>query len=83
MWPATEEASINDARDAFLQALHLQQAAHNLHRELKAAETALAADPTEENYRHLVDIQAQLRGMQAGEALIDGFGVESGRVMRN
>jgi DNA primase len=83
VWPALEDANVNDARDAFLQALHLQQAAHNLHRELKAAETALAADPTEENYRNLVDIQAQMRGMQTAEALIDGFGVESGRVMRN
>ena len=83
MWPALEGASENDARDAFIQALHLQQAAHNLHRELKAAETALATDPTEENYRNLVDIQAQLRGMQTAEALIDGFGVESGRVARN
>lgn len=69
--------------DAFLQALHLQRSARTLHKELKAAEAALATDPTEENYRHFVEIQAQFRDVQAPEALIDGFGVSSGRAARN
>jgi hypothetical protein len=46
---------------------------------LKQAEAALASDPTDENYRHLVEIQAQFRDVQATEALIEGFGVSSGR----
>jgi DNA primase len=62
---------------------HLQRSAGALHKELKAAEAALATDPTEENYRHLVEIQAQFRDVQAPEALVDGFGVSSGRVARN
>ena len=78
MWPALEEAGLDDARDAFAQALHLQRSARTLHKELRAAEAALATDPTEENYRHFVEIQAQFRDVQTPEALIEGFGVSSG-----
>ncbi len=83
MWPALEDAGLDDARDAFAQALHLQRSAGTLHKELKAAEAALATDPTEENYRHFVEIQAQFRDVQAPEALIEGFGVSSGRATRS
>ncbi len=79
-WPALQEAALDDARDAFSQALHLHQSAGVLHKELRAAEAALASDPTEENYRQLLDIQMQFRDVQATEALIEGFGVSSGRV---
>jgi DNA primase len=82
-WPAFEDAALDDARDAFEQALHLQVSARTLHRELKAAETALAAESTEENFLRLIDIQAQLRETQATEALIEGFGVQSGRAGRS
>jgi DNA primase len=82
LWPALEDAAIEDARDAFGQALHLHRSARTLHKELKVAEAALATDPTDENYRHLVDIQAQFRDVQATEALIEGFGISSGRVDR-
>lgn len=81
-WPALENAAIEDARDAFAQTLHLHRSARTLHRELKQAEAALASDPTDENYRHLVEIQAQFRDVQATEALIEGFGVSSGRTGR-
>ena len=82
MWPALDDAGLDDARDAFAQSLHLQRSAGTLHKELRAAEAALATDPTEENYRHFVEIQAQFRDVQAPEALIDGFGVSSGRATR-
>jgi DNA primase len=81
-WPALEEAAIEDAREAFAQALHLQRSARTLHKELKLAETALATETTDENYRHLIEIQAQFRDFQATEALIEGFGIPSGRVDR-
>jgi DNA primase len=83
MWPALEEAGLDDARDAFAQALHLQLSAGTLHKELRAAEAALATDPTDENLRHFVEIQAQFRDVQTPEALIDGFGVSSGRAARS
>ncbi len=82
VWPSLEDAAPDDARDAFRQALHLHRAAHFLNRELRAAETALAREPTDANYRHLVDIQAQLRDLQTAEALIEGFGIQSGRAGR-
>ena len=81
-WPALESASLDDAREAFGQALHLHRSARTLHKELKQAESALATDPTDENYRHLIEVQAQFRDVQATEALIEGFGVTSGRTGR-
>jgi DNA primase len=82
LWPALEDAALDDAREAFAQALHLHRSARTLHRELKAAEVALATDPTDENYRHMLEIQAQFRDAQATEALIEGFGIPSGRANR-
>ena len=82
LWPVMEDAALEDARDAFAQALHLHRSAGTLHKELKAAEMALATEPTDENYRHLVEIQTQFRDVQATEALIEGFGISSGKVGR-
>jgi DNA primase len=82
LWPVLEDAALEDARDAFAQALHLHRSAGTLHKELKAAEMALATEPTDENYRHLVEIQTQFRDVQATEALIEGFGISSGRAGR-
>ncbi len=82
-WPALEGASLEDAHDAFVQVLKLHIGARSLEAELKSAETAVASEPTEENFRHLVAVQQQLRDMQAAEALIEGFGVGSGRAGKN
>ncbi|MFP1632380.1 DNA primase [Zhengella sp. ZM62] len=78
-WTALGDAASEDAREGFLQALHLHRSARGLHKELKAAELALANEPTEANYRRLLDIQEQMRKARATEAIIDGFGVASGR----
>jgi len=82
-WSVLEDAALDDARDAFAQALHLHRSQRTLHRELKAAEIALASESTEENFLRLLDIQSQFRDAQATEALIEGFGVQSGRAGRN
>ncbi|WP_312797019.1 DNA primase [Tianweitania sp.] len=82
-WTALEDADIADTRDAFLQLLYLHRSASTLHRELKAAQLALANDTTEENFRHLLDIQAQFREFQAVDALIEGFGISSGRARQS
>ena len=79
LWVATAEAHYEDALEAFHQALHLHRRACTLHRDLKAAEAALASDPSEENYHLLLDIQSQVRGTMNIDALIEGFGVASGR----
>lgn len=83
VWPALEDAALDDARDAFRQALHLHRMAGALNKELKEAELALASDPTDENFEHLLDVQNQFRDAQAIEALIEGFGIQSGRPTRS
>jgi DNA primase len=79
MWTATAEAAEEDALEALRQAIHLHQRASTLHKELKVAETALATEATDENLNRLLDIQNDIRNAQATEALIEGFGIPSGR----
>jgi DNA primase len=50
-----------------------------LNRELRSAETALAADGSEINLARLIDIREQLTALSGTEAAIEGFGVASGR----
>jgi DNA primase len=57
----------------------LHRKAGTLHKELKDAEAALAAEPSEANLARLVDIQAELANSDGIAALIDGFGASSGR----
>jgi DNA primase len=81
-WPATPAASDGDANGGWVQALTLHQRQRTLHRELKEAEAALALDPSDANFARLVDIQTQLAKSEGTEALIEGFGVTSGRGVR-
>jgi DNA primase len=83
IWPALPDAALEDAASAFQQALHLHEARHALHKELKSAEAAMAAEPTEENYRNLLAVKTLFRQTDTPEALIEGFGVLSGRVARS
>ncbi|MEZ5839876.1 MAG: DNA primase [Hyphomicrobiales bacterium] len=78
-WYAKPEADPQDAEEAWSQALTLHKRAHSLHKELRAAELALANDPSEENFARLIDIQSELARADGTEALIEGFGVRSGR----
>lgn len=78
-WSASAEAAEEDAREALRQAIHLHQRARALHKELELARVALGADATEENFNRLLDIQNDIRNAQATEALIEGFGIPSGR----
>jgi len=82
MWPALQNAALEDAREAFTQLLHLHRRVRSLHRELRAAEAEMAVAEvwTEEDARHLAEIQAELHNIDATNALIDGFGIASGRV---
>ena len=51
-------------------------------RELREAERALGADPTEANFARLKDVQDRLAVLDGTEALIEGFGASSGRPAR-
>ncbi len=79
LWTATALAAEDDAREALRQALHLHQRARALHKELRAVEAALETDETGELFGRLADIRNQLLKAEATEALIDGFGLSSGR----
>jgi DNA primase len=61
-------------------ALHRQW--NSLIKELKDAETALGQDASEANYSWLRDVKARLADIDGTEALIEGFGLSSGRPAR-
>lgn len=79
LWPATTLAAEEDVREALRQALHLHQRTRALHNELRAVEAALETDETGELFERLIDIRNKLMQAEATEALIDGFGLSSGR----
>jgi DNA primase len=80
LWVAMPDAAVEDVREAWRQALHLHHLTRNLGKELRFAESALAAEANDENFERLLDIRAQMNNAAATEALLDGFGVMSGRV---
>ncbi|MBB3933054.1 DNA primase [Kaistia hirudinis] len=83
LWQADAAASDEDALDGWIQALTLHRKARTLHKELKDAEAALASDPSDANLAHLVDIQNQLANSEGTEALIEGFGANSGKRLKS
>lgn len=83
IWQCSLQAAFEDALEGWRQAYALQLRFHGLHRELKAAEQALAEEDSEENLERLLHIQAEIAKDDGIEALIDGFGVSSGRPSRS
>lgn len=79
LWSFLPQAALEDAREAVRQALHLQHRYLSLHRELRAAEAALATDGDELAHAQLVEIHREINNLAGTEALIDGFGLLSGR----
>jgi DNA primase len=87
LWTATEEAAIEDAREGYRQALALQTRAravirhrHELEREIADAIERGAEDEVERMMLALNENQLEGVRLESQEALIDGFGVMSGRV---
>jgi DNA primase len=78
-WCLRPDAEVSDAEHVLRQTLALQRSSGALNRELKLAEQALAADPTEQNLARLRDIKANLADLANAEAAIEGFGSLSGR----
>jgi len=78
-WCIGPGAEVSDAEHVLRQTLALQRSSGALNRELKLAEQALAADPTEQNLARLRDIKANLADLANAEAAIEGFGSLSGR----
>ncbi|MEJ8572117.1 DNA primase [Microbaculum marinum] len=80
-WVDSGAASI-DVEHAWDHTAALHHKLVTLHRELKAAEIALQAEPSDENLARLFDIQTQLANAEGTEALMEGFGQASGRSVR-
>ena len=79
LWQVLPEAAFEDARDGWQQAYLLHLKNQTLNEELKAAERALADDDSQENLERMLQLQQELCRVDGIEALIDGFGVPSGR----
>lgn len=82
LWQVLPQAAFEDARDGWKQAYILHLKNQTLHKELKVAERALADDDSQENLDRLLHIQSELTRSEGIEALIDGFGLSSGKPMR-
>ena len=83
VWQSAAEIAEIDAETGLKHALALHYKSVQLNKELKAAELALGADPSEETFERLRDIQNQITTVDGTEALIEGFGSLSGRATRS
>lgn len=87
LWTATEHAAIEDAREGYQQALALHMRArallrqrHEIERELAEAVEHGAEADAERLMLTLKEVQDEVIRLENQEALVDGFGVMSGRV---
>ncbi|NDV85420.1 DNA primase [Aurantimonas aggregata] len=79
LWPFLSDAAPEDAMEAVRQALYLSHRSLALRQELRDAEAALGRDPTEAAFAHLMEVKRELDQVDGTEALIEGFGLLSGR----
>ena len=83
VWQVMADAAFEDARDGWLQAARQHERARELRRELEAAERAVFEDATDGNYERMMRITAEIARESGSEALIESFGLASGRVVRD
>jgi DNA primase len=81
-WAMRPGAAREDVLTFWHQIMSLHRKKRTLSRELREAERALGADPTEANFARLKDVQDRLAVLDGTEALIEGFGAPSGRPAR-
>lgn len=82
IWQFGLDAAFEDSMEGWRQAYALHVRQRSLSRELKLAQQAFAEDGSQESLDRIVEIQAELSRVDGTEALIEGFGVSSGRPMR-
>ena len=80
-WFLGSGAAQDDARTGLRQMIALHRKTITLERELRVAEAAFAADPTEEKLNALKAVREQLSSHAGSEAQIEGFGAASGRAV--
>lgn len=79
VWQTGIEAGFEDAIDGWHQSYVMHLKNHTLHRELELAERELERENNQENFDRLLQVKAEIAREEGTEALIDGFGVSSGR----
>jgi DNA primase len=82
-WPAQEGAAEEDVNQWWTHVVTLHRKHRTLNRELKDAERALGEEPSEANLAWIRDVKSRLAAHEGDEALIEGFGVLSGRPLRS
>jgi DNA primase len=82
-WPARTGAGPEDVAQWWTHVVTLHRKQRTLNKELKDAEHALGAEPTDANLAWLRDVQGRLSALDGAEALIEGFGLSSGRPARS
>jgi DNA primase len=83
VWGAQPGAGPDDVISTWHQLVALHHKAHALLREKNDAELALSQEPNEANFAWLKDVSTRLESMDGTEALIEGFGEQSGRFQRS
>jgi len=83
VWGARPHAAREDVLSTWHQLVALHRQWHSLLRELKDAELALGEEPSEANLAWLRDVKARMAEADGTEALIEGFGEQSGRMSRS
>jgi DNA primase len=78
-WPSREGAE-EDVIQWWNHVVTLHRKLQTLNRELKDAERALGDDPSEANLAWIRDVKGRLAALEGTEALIEGFGIPSGRL---
>lgn len=79
LWVVSQEAALEDAREAYKQLASLNLRKHMLNAAMREVEQQLWQDETGAAMHDLKDLQAQFAQLPSMEALIEGFGVLSGR----
>ena len=83
IWQVMVEAAFEDALDGWLQALTLHERARILSHELHAAERTFDRIGDEASFDRLVVLKQEMEQEAGFEALIEGFGLPSGRPSRS
>ena len=82
VWALAPETGPADVLSTWKQLVALHRQWHSLIKELKEAELALGQEASEAHYSWLRDVKARLADIDGTEALIEGFGLSSGRPAR-
>jgi len=83
VWGVQPGAARDDVLSTWQQLVALHQKTHALLRERKDAELALGEEASEANLAWLKDVSFRLESLDGTEALIEGFGEQSGRFQRS